>query len=227
MAILETILIIVILIVLGVVIWNVFFKKKNIYMNGIHQSSPGIEISKKKLPDNNSSNYSIAMWFFIEDWNSNYGNIKNVLYMAPSKTSLSTSSSNLGASNNQTPKLNPIGNTFAAALDSFENNLLIGIKTFASHSGKDLPSTNYFSEQSGGPNMSTNHSYETFKLTNVNIQKWVCMIVSVCGRNLDIYLHGKLVRSFILPGVAVGVGHDNVYIGGDSGETFKGYIFCV
>jgi hypothetical protein len=45
MGLLETILIIVILVVLVIVIWNVFFKKNTMLMNGIHQASPGVEIS--------------------------------------------------------------------------------------------------------------------------------------------------------------------------------------
>ena len=229
MGLLETILIIVILVVLVIVIWNVFFKKNTMLMNGIHQASPGVEISHTKLPENNSSNYSFALWFFIEDWDSNYGNVKNVIYMGPSKTTVAMTGSNLGASGNQGPALNPSGNNIAAALDAYENNLLIGVKTFASANSDSaqrnmsmLPSSNYFSEQSI-PGQSK-HSYETFKITNVNVQKWVCLIVCVCGRNLDIYLHGKLVRSFILPGVAVGVGRDNVYIGGSSSDTFKGHV---
>jgi hypothetical protein len=201
MGLLETILIIVILVVLVIVIWNVFFKKNTMLMNGIHQASPGVEISHTKLPENNSSNYSFALWFFIEDWNSNYGNVKNVIYMGPSKTTVAMSGSNLGASGNQGPALNPSGNNMAAALDAYENNLLIGVKTFASANS-----------DSAQRNMS------------MNVQKWVCLIVCVCGRNLDIYLHGKLVRSFILPGVAVGVSNDNVYIGGSSSDTFKGHV---
>jgi hypothetical protein len=201
MGLLETILIIVILVVLVIVIWNVFFKKNTMLMNGIHQASPGVEISHNKLPENNSSNYSFALWFFIEDWNSNYGNVKNVIYMGPSRTTVAMTGSNLGASGNQGPALNPSGNNIAAALDAYENNLLIGVKTFASANSDStqrntsmLPSSNYFSEQSI-PGQSK-YSYETFKITNVNVQKWVCLIVCVCGRNLDIYLHGKLVRRF-------------------------------
>lgn len=229
MGLLETILIIVILVVLVIVIWNVFFKKSTMLMNGIHQSSPGVEISHTKLSENNSSNYSLALWFFIEDWNVNYGSVKNVMYMGKSKTNVGMTGSTLGASGHQGSALNPSGNNIAAALDAYENNLLIGVKTFASggHSSSEkqtamLPSSNYFSEQKI-PGQSK-YSYETFKLTNVNVQKWVCLIVCVCGRNLDIYLHGKLVRSFILPGVAVGVGNDNVYIGGSSSDTFQGHV---
>ena len=156
MGLLETILIIVILVVLVIVIWNVFFKKNTMLMNGIHQASPGVEISHTKLPENNSSNYSFALWFFIEDWNSNYGNVKNVIYMGPSKTTVAMTGSNLGASGNQGPALNPSGNNIAAALDAYENNLLIQPITLK-----------YLTDITCGEEVSYSKDYNLDILTNV------------------------------------------------------------
>jgi hypothetical protein len=239
MGLLETILIIVILVVLCIVIYNVFFKKNTMLMGGIHPASPGVVISNKKLPGNNSSNYSFALWFFIEDWNTNFGQIKQVMYLSDAKQSIglvgpNTSMqpggmfNNVSAGKPNTAALKPTTN-FSAALDAYENNLLIGIKTFAQTTDSKskappslLPASEYF-QQETVPN-SGNMRFETFRITNVNIQKWVCLICVVCGRTLDIYLHGKLVRSFVLPGVAVGPGRDNAYIGGPSGVTFNGHV---
>jgi hypothetical protein len=39
-------------------------------------------------------------------------------------------------------------------------------------------------------------------VTNIPLQKWVNLIISLYGRTLDIYLDGKLVRTCVLPGVA-------------------------
>ena len=235
MGLLETILIIVILVVLVIVIWNVFFKKSSMLMNGIHTSSPSIEISYKKLSENNSSNYSLALWFFIEDWNHSYGIVKNIMYMGKSKTTVAMTGSSLGASGdqNQGSALSPTGNNIALALDAYENNMLVGLQTFAQTTDAQssapapvLRSSEYFEQSvfsgAGGPSATTR--YETFRITNINIQKWVCLICVVCGRALDIYLHGKLVRSFILPGVAMPPGQDNAYVGGQSGTTFHGHV---
>lgn len=248
MALLETILIIVILVILAIVIYNVFFAKQTMLMGGMHPSSPGVIINHSQLPKNNSSNFAFSLWFFIEDWNTNFGEIKNVLYFGKSKTSLAQIGSSdqhdsplgSGANHHSPPSsdgkvntgaLNPSGNNFAVALDAYENDLLIGIKTFAqttdphSHNPSSLlPSSNYYSQQKV-PNQ-PNYRYETFKITNVNVQKWVCLTCSVEGRNLDVYLHGKLVRSFILPGIAVSLGKDNAYIGGSGSTTYKGHIAC-
>jgi hypothetical protein len=39
-------------------------------------------------------------------------------------------------------------------------------------------------------------------LSNIPLQKWVNVIISLYGRTLDVYLDGKLVRTCVLPGVA-------------------------
>jgi hypothetical protein len=37
---------------------------------------------------------------------------------------------------------------------------------------------------------------------NIPLQKWTCLLISLYGRSLDVYLDGKLVRTCVLPGVA-------------------------
>lgn len=238
MALLEIILIIVILLILIIVIYNLFFKKNTMLMGGVHPSYPGVIIDKNKMGVNNSSNYSLALWFSIEDWNTNFGKVKPVIYFssAPQKISLDDSApgvpdgpfNHISSGKPNTGAL-ATNNNFAVALDAYENNLLIGIKTYAQTTDKTsnippslLPASEYF-QQSTVPNEG-GQRYETFRITNVNIQKWVCLICVVCGRSLDIYLHGKLVRNFILPGVAISLQQDNAYIGGPKSTTFHGYI---
>lgn len=41
----------------------------------------------------------------------------------------------------------------------------------------------------------------TCRVSNIPLQKWVNLIVSVYGRSLDVYVDGKLVRTCVLPGV--------------------------
>ncbi len=43
---------------------------------------------------------------------------------------------------------------------------------------------------------------ETCSISNVPLQKWVHLVVSVYGRSMDLYLDGKLVRTCLLPGIA-------------------------
>jgi len=41
----------------------------------------------------------------------------------------------------------------------------------------------------------------TCRVSNIPLQKWVNLIISVYGRSLDVYVDGKLVRTCVLPGV--------------------------
>ena len=41
----------------------------------------------------------------------------------------------------------------------------------------------------------------TYTVSNIPIQKWVHLVISVYGKSLDVYLNGKLVNTFVLPGV--------------------------
>ncbi len=61
-------------------------------------------------------------------------------------------------------------------------------------------------------------------ISNVPIQKWVNLLISVYGRTLDVYLDGKLVKTCILPGIAKINTQSPIYVtpqGGFSGWTAK------
>jgi hypothetical protein len=65
-------------------------------------------------------------------------------------------------------------------------------------------------------------------VTNIPIQKWVNLTLSVYGRSMDLYIDGKLVRTCLLPGVANVNNNSNVYVtpaGGFDGWTSKFQYF--
>lgn len=69
---------------------------------------------------------------------------------------------------------------------------------------------------------SSTGSTHTCNVSNVPIQKWVNVIVSLYGRTMDVYIDGKLVRTCVLPGVAKIANNAPVYVtplGGFSGYT--------
>ena len=222
MALIESILIIIVILIVLVIVFHLFYSKShNTILSGIHQSHPLIRVNSNNLPKNVSSNFTWALWFFVNDWNINYGQIKPILIQsAKEPTSLeATPSAKMKAAH--APELND-NNDIAIALDKYENDLLIGIKTF-SQGGKSptpMAPTDYFSQQLLTDK--SNQAYETYKIENVNIQKWVCLIISVDGRTLDIYLHGKLVKTFILPNTIKGE-KENVYLGSNK-SYFDGHI---
>ena len=64
--------------------------------------------------------------------------------------------------------------------------------------------------------------FNTCNITNFPIQKWVCLIVTLNNRTLDVYLDGKLVRTCLMPGVPIINTSDKIILspnGGFSGFT--------
>jgi hypothetical protein len=90
-------------------------------------------------------------------------------------------------------------------LNPFRNNIEVSLAVYD-------PSNNSDSQQ------------HTCSLSNVPIQKWCNLFISVYGRTLDIYLDGKMVRTCVLPGISKVDSNAPVYItpmGGFSGWTAK------
>ena len=70
-------------------------------------------------------------------------------------------------------------------LDAMENNLTVAVACYpVSNSSATAPLVHQCN------------------ISNIPLQKWVNLIVSLYGRTLDLYLDGKLVRTCVLPGVA-------------------------
>ena len=90
-------------------------------------------------------------------------------------------------------------NNFAITLGKEENNLNVAVKL-----------------------ASTDDTINNCRIDNIPIQKWVCCLVSVYGRAMDIYINGKLVKTCILDNVANIDPTNNIEItphGGFSGTT--------
>ena len=131
----------------------------------------------------NSSNFTYSIWFYINDWNYKYSDAK-MLY------------GRIGtATDNQNVTIDSIKNSLpcpAVILGAIENNLSILLTCFPG-------TTPASSEDTTASDGSIVH---TCNISNVPIQKWVNLLVSVYGRTLDVYLDGKLVKTCVLPGVA-------------------------
>ena len=239
MALWESILIIVILVILLIVIYNVFFKPETLQMAGIRNAHHVKYLANNQLPKNSnqSSDFAFAVWIFIEDWNTNYGEQKPfILAASPSMATEAPAGTNPGPpmwmddigfdsrcnQNPESPQIVPFYK-FAAALDAYSNDLLFGIQTLINNPNMSYPpSTQYFCMQEVPESIAPNSTFETFRIKNIDLQKWVCIIVSVEQSNLDIYLHGKLIKSFVLPGLFNGMNNDDIWIGDKN--SFSGQI---
>ena len=149
-----------------------------------------------------SSNFAYSIWFYIDNWNYRYGESKIIFGRMGSASSQGTGS---------VSGINGLDPCPAVVLGAVENDISVSLGCYP---GADQQPTT-----TGG-----NTVVHTCSVSNVPIQKWVNLIVSVYGRSMDLYIDGKLVRTCLLPGVASVNNNSNVYVtpmGGFEGWTSK------
>ena len=193
MALIESILVIIVVVIVLVIIYNIFFTKTDLLISGIVPTTPMTTIDAKQLQSTTSTNFAWSIWFYINEWNTNYGTEKILFYQSDQPIPI------------------PVGDTanIGVALDPYENNMILHLNTY--------------NTQETGASVTDQSRDNMFKILNIDLQKWVNLIISVEDRTLDIYLHGKLVQTYVLPNTAY-IKNQNVYIGGNSGETFDGHV---
>ena len=159
----SVIFLLAIVLLLGYVVLQFIGSSKTDLTKVINDATLPITINAKDLPAGSSdSNYCYSVWFYINDWNVNYGKEKILFERKDS-------------SNNVLPKV---------VLGAFENDLDVIVSYQPDHeSDSDKKPTH------------------ECKITNIPLQKWVNLIVSLTTRSLDVYLDGKLVKTCVLPGV--------------------------
>ena len=161
-------------------------------------------ISASSLATNSNgsaSNFAYSVWFYVNDWNYRYGEQK-VLFGRMNSSSPSSSGSIEGISG-----LDP---SPVVAFGPMENNIMISLGCFPG-AAQD-------------PSGNSNSIVHRCKVDNFPIQRWVNLLISVYGRTLDVYMDGKLVKTCLLPGVAMINQNSNVYLtpgGGFNGYTSK------
>ena len=99
----------------------------------------------------------------------------------------------------------------AVILGAVENNLMVALGCY--------PGADNEPDTTGGKTI-----IHKCGVSNIPIQKWVNLIISVYGRTMDLYIDGKLVRTCLLPGVASVNNNANIYVtpkGGFDGWTSK------
>lgn len=166
--------------------------------SSLHDATTTLTIPATSAPLSNQSqgSYGVQWWMFVKDWNYGYGKEKQVL-IRPDTTNSSV--------------MNP-----SISLHPTDNTLKVSISIFPTGSGSSktepAPAT--------GSGASTDDVF-ICEVPNIPLQAWFSVSVTVFGKNLDIYIDGKLVKSCMLPGVpkpAVG----DIQISPNGG--FSGYV---
>jgi hypothetical protein len=185
-----------------------------------------------------ASNFAYSVWFYINNWNYRYGEHKVIfgrMGRAPTSTTGTGTTSTTGTGTTGTGTTGtgttgtgtPSGSAGSATdqtgivgldpcpavvLGAVENNVNISLGCYP---GSDTTPTSTTGVRT---------VLHTCSVSNVPIQKWVNLTVSVYGRSMDVYIDGKLVRTCLLPGVAAVNNNSDVYVtplGGFDGWTAK------
>ena len=149
-----------------------------------------------------SSNFAYSTWFYINNWNYRYGEPKVIFGRMGSPS---------GQGQGSVDGVSGLDPCPAVVLGAVENNISISLGCY--------PGINQQPTTPGGKTV-----VHTCSVSNVPIQKWVNLVVSVYGRSMDVYIDGKLVRTCLLPGVASVNNNSNIYVtpnGGFDGWTSK------
>lgn len=149
-----------------------------------------------------SSNFAYSCWFYVNDWNYRYGEPK-VIFGRMGSPSAAAEGDVKGVSG-----LDPCP---AVVLGAIENNLEIALGCY--------PGANEQPSSPGGKSV-----VHKCNISNIPIQKWVNLTISVYGRTMDVYIDGKLVKTCLLPGVANVNNNADIFVtpkGGFDGWTSK------
>jgi hypothetical protein len=200
--------IVIIVAVIVLVILILKYMLTNPYtLQNIQNAQTASVISASSLATNGSSvpssNFAYSIWMYINDWNYRYGEPKVVFGRMGSSSDSSGNTSITGVSG-----VDPCP---AVVLGAIENNIAVSLGCY--------PGIDQVPTTSGGSTV-----VHTCAISNIPIQKWVNLIVSVYGRTMDLYIDGKLVKTCLLPGIAHVNNNADVYVtpsGGYNGWTSK------
>lgn len=121
---------------------------------------------------NPSPNFTYSIWFYLDDWNYQFGKTKPIFVRAKTSAPISADADDVNLPNDvYCPKIR---------FKSNSNEIEIIIDC--------MPASG-----------TTGTQRDTCTVSNIPIQKWVNLLVSVYGNTEDVYLDGKLVKTHILP----------------------------
>ena len=191
------------IVVLIIMLAKYFLSDKNSLSN-IQNGQNTSTITASSLATNSSgtsdSNFAYSVWFYVNDWNYRYGEPKVVFGRMGALSDAS------GGSIDGVSGLDPCP---SVVLGAIENNLIVSLGCY--------PGVNEQPTTSGGKTVIHN-----CMVSNIPIQKWVNLTLSVYGRTMDLYIDGKLVRTCLLPGIANINNNADIYVtpnGGFNGWT--------
>jgi len=162
----------------------------------IHDAKINIKVNEKSVPYSSQGiEYNINFWILINDYNYRLNEDKIIVQKGNSY-------------------LNP-----SVMLEKNSNNLKIVVHTsFFNQNEESESDIESESQQNFGD---INDNTEIFRVSDIKLQKWININVSLIDNNLDVFIDGKLTNSFVIQGYTK-INTGNLNICPDGG--FNGYI---
>jgi len=176
----------------------------------------------------NSVNYGMTIWFYVENWDYNYGQMKTLLsrgynpsIQCPSTCLQPAGCCITGAAPTGTPATCASGDvlfncsdyTIQSYINDLSNNptkppyplILLGDSINNLYILQAITHNSSNSSQDTLTNyvinINSNYDVSVTLIENFPVQKWVNLTISFYGRTLDVYLDGKLVRTAVLANI--------------------------
>ena len=173
-----------------------FFKlpmfKDNNEILSTPEKATDINIIDKDAIKKTDGPIGISTWIYIDDWNISYGTEKIILQPEDEGDNFPT-----------------------ILLDAYKNDLIISVNVVR-EDGVDWRLSEEDKEKR------ENTFEEKIVIENINIQKWVNIVVTFNNRTLDVYINGKLVKSRPFSNIISAEHRGGIEVGNDQG--FGGFI---
>lgn len=150
------------------------------------ESSGAISIPASSIPPiYEGGEFTVSMWLYIQNFNYRIGFNKHIL--------------SIGGQNFDTLRifLAPDKNTLKVRVHTRESGQVT--EQAIGDSLTKVSAVDLFGKMQTGADMIEGASASNCDLKDIDLQRWICVTVSLNGRSCDVYLDGKLARSCILP----------------------------
>ena len=169
------------------------FSSSNTLVKSITNATTHTTIDKDDL-STTKGNFSYSCWFYVDDWNYKYGERKQLLARPDNNKGF-----------NPLIFFHPMQNDLQILVSCYSTEGPPPSESDSSSSSSSSASTCSDSSSSGSsdvmPGPSPGSQDFICSIKNINLQKWVNLIVVLNNRTLDVYLNGKLAKTCMLPGV--------------------------
>ncbi len=220
-------------VVIGIYLFNSLnlFKDYNVFLESPQNARNQYIIENSELK-NSEGHFGISSWIFIDDWNYKYGSEKTIL----KKDTVNEELPYIGLDRYKNDLIIRM-NVFEVSNDLYPE-LLKDIVAIYDDDYQE-PSGAVYScsgEEIVVTDINNNVSYTGYqckpidkligniKIENINLQKWVNIIVTINNRSVDIYMNGKLVKTHTFNNVidTTKINEGNILVTPDGG--FSGFV---